>query len=400
MEEVKKWEEHNLQKLQHIKQQQDKSLQEALEKFEAQRSRLQEYKQYVDILHERGRDPEKTFRCRGLQALVQKQCKPQPKRTRWDSKMMLQHEGPGQQEALAEIGGSISSYLAIFEGPKHKQTISIQCKDAANMRLVTLFGHQQVLHCFWGDTCLQNKNKICIHNTDGCVRRLLTIPKMKWGHSLAVVDPPGGKLAVSDFNDVLFDGGSLHWITLSQTYDIVKHEITQLECGPYGYINVDSSGQVLVTTLCTSKKHPNRLVIYDKDKHRKLQVIDLPEMVRRPASAVNSAPGVFTVVDNWSNTAVWLDGNGQVLRTYDGRGENTMHSQLHVLRHAEGYLLICDNSNHRLHLLNRKGTFLHYLLCKDLDHIESPRTISLDEQAGLLAVSCDDKSMMVFSLKL
>ena len=399
MEEVKKWEQHNLQKLQDIKQQQDKSLQEALEKFEAQRSRLQEYKQYVDILHERGKDPEKTSRCPVLQALVQKQRKPRPEHARWRSHM-FQHEGLGRQEALAEIGRSISSYLAIFEGPKHKQTISIQCKGADDSRFVTLLGHQQVLHCFGGHAAADDRNKICIHNTDGCVRRLLTIPNMKCGYSVAVVDPPGGKLVVADCNEWHHDSGCLHWITLSQTCDIIKHEITQLECWPDSYINVDSSGQVLVTTRCTSGKHPNRLVIYDKDKHRELQVVDLPGKLRLPMSAVNSAHGVFTVVDHKSNKVVWLDSKGQVLRIYGDRPEEPMHGALHVVGHTEGYLLISDYDKHSLHLLNRKGAFLQYLLCKDLDHIEYPTAISMDEQAGLLAVSCYDKSMMVFSLVL
>ena len=208
-EEVKKWERHNLQKLQDIKQQQDQPLQEALKKYEAQRSRLQKYKQYVDILCGRGKDPEKTARYPGLQALVQQQRKPQPEHARWHSQM-IQHEDSGQREVLAEIRGSISGYLAIFERPKHKKIISIQCKGAMDMRLVTLLGHQQVLHC-QGNLHPENKNKICIHNTDGCVRRLLTIPKMTLGESPVVVDPPGGKLVVADSNEGPHTSGRLHW---------------------------------------------------------------------------------------------------------------------------------------------------------------------------------------------
>ena len=397
MEEVKKWEEHNLQKLQDITQQQDRSLQEALEKSEAQRSRLQKYKQYVDILHERGKDSEKTARCRGLRALVEKQRNPQPKDGGWHSQM-VQHEDPGQRETLAKIRRSICSYLAVVGGPKHKHTISIPCKGALGMRFVTLLGQQQLLHCFLGDTAPENKNKICIHNTDGRVNRVLTIPEMEGAYSLAAVDPPGGKLIVADLNQENHQSGCLHWITLSETYDIVKHEITQLQCGPYGYMNVDGSGQVLVTTRCTSRKHPNRLVIYDKDRHRELQVIDLPDMLGWPASAVNSAPGVFTVLYHGSSKAVWLDSKGKVLRTYGDRPEEVISQPHHVLGSAEGYLVISDHYNHRLHLLNRNGAFLQYLLCKERDHIESPSAISLDEQAGLLAVSCDDKSMKVFSL--
>ena len=133
LEEVKKWEQHNLHKLQDIKQQQDQLLQVALEKFEVQRSRLQEYKQYVDILRERGKDPEKTSRCPGLQALVQKERKPQPEHARWRSQM-VQYEGPAQREFLSGIRRSISSYLAIFEGPEHKKSISIQCQGARCIR--------------------------------------------------------------------------------------------------------------------------------------------------------------------------------------------------------------------------------------------------------------------------
>ena len=399
MDEVKKWEQSNLQKLQDIKQQQDQSLQEALEKCEAQRSTLQEYKQYVDILRERGKDPEKTSRCPGLQALVQKQRKLQPKHVRWCSQM-VQHEGPGQREALAEIRGSINSYLAVTEGPKHKQTISIQCKGAWCIRFVTLFGHHQVVHCFGGVTNPDKKKKICIHNTDGCVKRLLTVPKMKSSSSLTVVNPSGGQLAVADYNKEGHEGGCLHWITLSQEYDIIKHEITQLRCGPYGYINVDSRGQVLVTTVCRSMEHPSRLVIYDKDRCTELQVLDLPGTLGCPGSAVNSAPGVFTVVDYEKNTVVWLDDKGQVLRTYSDRSEEAMHGPRHVVGHREGYLLVSDCGNHRLHLVNRKGTFLQYLLCKDLHHIEYPSAISLDEQAGLLAVSNGLGTVRVFSLGL
>ena len=399
IEEVKKWEQHNLQKLQDIKQQQDQSLQQTLEKFKAQQSRLQEYKQYVDILHERGKDSEKTSRCPGLQALVQKQHTPQSEDGGWRSQM-FQHEHPGQREALADISGSISSYLAIFEGPRHKQTISIQCRGAVASRFVTLLGHHQVLHCFWGDTPPENENKICIHNADGCVKGLLTLPKMKGGYDVAVVDPSGGKLVVAERNQWGHHGGCLHWITLSKTYDILTYEVTQLECKPYGYINVDSNGQVLVITRCMVSQHPNRLLIYDKYRHRELQVIHLPHMLEWPLSAVNSAHGVFTVVDYRSNKVVWLDSKGQVLRTYGDRLEEAMSDPQHVVRHTEGYLLISDYDNHRLHLLNRKGAFLQYLLCKDRDHVESPIAISMDEQAGLLAVSCDDKSMMVFSLML
>ena len=397
MEEVKKWKQHNLQKLQDIKQQQDQSLQEALEKFEAQRSRLQEYKQYVDILHERGNDPDKTSRCPGLQALVQKQQKPQPEHTRWCTQM-VQHEGPGQREALADIKRSISSYLAIFEGPKRAQTISIECKGAFDTRLVTLLGHQQVLHCFCRDLHPENNNKICIHNTDGCVKRLLTIPNMECGYSLAVVDPPGGKLVVADHTAGCHESGRLHWVTLSQTHDIIKHETTQLEYNPNGYINVDSSGQVLVTTLCISKHQSNRLEIYDKDTHSKLQVIDLPGKMGWPKSAVNSAPGVFTVVGE-SNTAVWLDAKGKVFRTYGDRPEEAMSGPLHVVGHTEGYLLISDHGNHKVHLLNTKGAFLQYLLRKDPDFIEFPIAMSLDEQAGLLAVSIPG-TVIVFSFRL
>ena len=398
MKEVKKWEQHNLQKLQDIKQQQDKSLQEALEKFETLQSTLHECKQYVEILRERGKDSEKTSRCPGLQALVQKQRKTQPERTRWHSKMILQHEGPWQQEALSEIRGSISSYLAIFEGPKHKQTISIQCKGAVDIRLVTLFGHQQVLHSFWSGKHPENENKICIHNTDGCVRRLLTIPKMNSGESPVVVDPSGGKLVMADHNEGRHASGYLHWIALSQTYDIIKHEITQLECRPWGYINVGSSGQVLVITWCTSREHPKRLVIYDKDTHGELQVINLPGMLRCPMSAVNSTPGVFTVVYNGTNKVVWLDGKGQVLRMYGDRPDEVMNGPHHIVKHTEGYLLISDYYNHRLHLLDRNGAFLQY--CVNLDYIECPRAISLDEQAGLLAVSSHPGTVRVFSLRL
>ena len=325
MEEVKKWEQHNLQKLQDIKQQQDQSLQEALKKSEAQRSRLQEYKQYVDILHERGKDPEKTSRCPGLQALLQKQWKPQPERARWCSQM-VQHEGRGQQKVLSEIRGSISIYLAICEGPKHKQSIIVECQEALQKRLVTLRGHQQVLHCFLGDSNPENKNKICIHDTDGSVKRLLTIPKMNFGQSLAVVDPPGGKLVVTGVNGGRHESGSLHWITLSETCDITAHDITKLECGPSGYINVDSNGQVLVITNCTGEQHPNRLVIYDKETRRQLQVIDLPGMLGCPLSAVNSSRGVFTVADAEINQVVWLDCKGQVLRTYGDRPGEAMGS--------------------------------------------------------------------------
>ena len=314
--EVEKWEQHNLQKLQEIKRQKDQPLHEALEKSEKQQSTLREYKQYLTILHERGKDPEKTSRCPGLQALVQKQRKSQPEHARWRSQM-VQHEDPEQREALAEIKRRISRYLAIFEGPKHKQTISIQCEGALCMKFVTLLGHQQVLHCFEEELAPENKNKICIHNTDGCVKRLLTIPIMNVGQSLSVVDPAGGKLVVADHNESQSHvSGRLHWITLSQTYDIIKQEITQLECWPDSFINVDSSGQVLVTTLCVSKEHPRRLVIYDKDKHRELQVIDLPGKLQWPTSAVNSSPGVFMVVDSESNKVVWLDAKGQVLKTY------------------------------------------------------------------------------------
>ena len=77
-----------------------------------------------------------------------------------------------------------------------------------------------------------------------------------------------------------------------------------------------------------------------------------------------------------------------------------MSSPLHIVGHPEGYLLISDCNNHRLHLLNSNGTFLKYLLCKALDHIEFPDAISLDEQAEILAVSCGDRRMMVFSLML
>ena len=394
IEEVKKWEQHNLQKLQDIKQQEDQPLHEALEKFEAQQAILQEYKQYVDILHDRGKDLDKTSHCRGLQALVQKQEKMQPAHARWRSQM-VQHEGPGQREVLSEIRRGIRSYLGTFERPVHTQTITIPCRNKEDMRFVTLHGHQQVLHCIWKYS--DNKNKICIHNTDGHVRRLLTIPKMKCGYSLAVVDPARGKLVVADHNERRHESGRLHWVTVSQTYDIVKHETTQLECRPYGYINVDSAGQVLVTTRCTSEKHPNRLVIYDKDKHRKLQVIDLPGKLRWPLSAVNSAPGVFTVVDDLKSKVVWLDSKGQVLRTYGDRPEESISDPWHVVGHTEGYLLISDRGNHRLHLLNRKGAFLQYLLCKERDHIESPSAISLDEQAGLLAVSSSHGTVMVFS---
>ena len=188
-------------------------------------------------------------------------------------------------------------------------------------------------------------------------------------------------------------------ITLSQTYDIIEHEITQLECKTNGYINVGNSGEVLVTTWCTSKKHPNRLMIYDKDNHSKLQVLDLPGMLAFPMSAVNSSPNVFTVVDKLSHKVVWLDCKGQVLRTYGDRPEEAMHSPEHVVGHAGGYLLISDYFNHRLHLVNRKGSFLQYLLCKDLDHIENPSAISLDKQAGLLAVSSRG-TVRIFSLRL
>ena len=294
---------------------------------------------------------------------------------------------------------SVVIWLYLRVQNTHKPSV-YDVGGANHVRLVTLGGHQQVLHCFWGDTHPENKNKICIHNTDGRVRRLLTIPEMDFGHSLAVVDHSRCKLVVADHSEGPHASGCLHWVTLSQTYDIVRHEVTQLECRPSGDINVDSSGQVLVTTLCTSKQHPNRLVIYDKDKHSKLQVIDLPDMLGRPASAVNSAPGVFTVVDNWSNTAVWLDSKGQVLRTYGDRPEEAMSPPHHVVGYTEGYLLISDFCNHRLHLLNRKGAFLQYLLCKDLHHIESPRAISPDEQAGLLAVSSYIGTVTAFSLRL
>ena len=398
-EEVKKWEQHNLQKLQNIKQQQNQSLQEALKKSEAQRSRLQEYKQYVDILRERGKDPEKTSRYPGLQALVQKQRKSQPEFARWRSQMLVQCEGPEQWKVLSEIRGSISGYLAaaVLEGPKHKQTIRIQCKGARDMRLVTLLGHQQVLHCFNAYEAVQNKTNVCIHSTDGCVKRLLAIPKMTYGYSLAVVDPARGKLVVADHNEWRHDSGCLHWITLSPTYDIIKHEITQLQCRPNGCINVDSSGRVLVITRCTSQQHRNSLVIYDKETHRELKVIDLSGKLRWPLSAVNSAPGVFTVVDSESNKVVWLDFKGHVLRTYGNRPQESLSHPSHVAGHTEGYLLICDRGNHRLHLLSRKGAFLQYLLCKERDHIEYPCAIHLDEQAGLLAVSCSYGTLMVFS---
>ena len=222
IEEVEKWEQHNLQMLQDIKQQRDQPLQKALEKSESQLSTLYEYKQYVEILRERGKDPEKASHCPGLKALVQKQRKTHPENARWHSQI-FHREVEKQREALSEIRGSISSYLAIFEPPKYKQTISMECQDVEDIRFATLLGQQQVLHCFCG---VGNTNKICIHNTDGCVKRLLAIPKMNLGQSLAVVDPAGGKLVVADHNNKPHQSGRLHWITLSQTHDIIKHEIT------------------------------------------------------------------------------------------------------------------------------------------------------------------------------
>ena len=264
-----------------------------------------------------------------------------------------------------------------------------------------------------------------------------------------MVNPPGGKLVIAGSSFALLRlpvfmfmfpksaPHQLHWITLSQTYDIIEHEITDLSCSsesaPCGYISVDNNGQVLVTTGGFIKAEirttsdggvqstksvlvdiPARLLIYDKDSHRQLRVIDLPRMLRLPTS-VNSAPGVFTVVGEDSNEVVCLDSKGQVLRTYGHtkdfshtgwnflrhlRRESKFHPH-HVVGHAGGYLLISDCENHRLHLLNSNGTFLRYLLCRDRDHIKSPTAISLDEQAGLLAVSCrDDNSVMIFSLRL
>ena len=45
--------------------------------------------------------------------------------------------------------------------------------------------------------------------------------------------------------------------------------------------------------------------------------------------------------------------------------EEAMSTPKHVVGHTEGYLLISDWGNHRLHMLNRNGAFLQYLLCKD-----------------------------------
>ena len=386
--EIERLKEQNLKGLHHFQQKQNQMFEEAMTSLESLKSHLLDYGKFVDILHTRGTDLDKTAYCPSLQKVVQKQCKATlPGAPTWHYEVRFEASPNTDKIDLGEGFGKFSSKINLFEQFFHLRTVNFgaaKCPGVSLVRYATLFDKEQLMHVtdkcgnFVRDILPGKGHVLCIHRDNGTKR--VKIPKLSGNGSVAVIDPNIGSLVVADNGkEKAHRKGSLHWITLDQTFSVTQYDRTELECMPCGEINVDNRGDVLVLTSCTTDDHSPKLHIFDQETKSRLQTVSLTEGVTYQ-SAVQSATDEFTVVGG--GQVMRVNCNGEVLKwLYDKKS-----SPYHVIQQSQRYLLISDNS--ALYLMTRDGEILETkkLLPGDAERRPTP-AMHLNEEAGLLAVS-------------
>ena len=428
--EIEEQKERSLRELDTIIDQQERAFQKALKNLEALHSTLTAYTEYMDILHRRGNDVDKTARVPRFREKVRLQNEDQLETPTWHFTVSLEKSGslletpdifgriqvqniphpkpparPKGKHIQPPSGRPIDRPVPPFDNLQYKDSIPIRCKCAYYPTYVTLFNQSFVIHSFSKG---ENTNKICIHNAspDDSIKTLVTVPGLTQGHSSVVVDPTAGLLVVADQGKdkvVKHRQGSLHWLTLNSRFGVVDHQTSQVQCVPCGCVSVDNNGNVLVLIRCTScigHSHPHQLLVCDRQTHQVIQTVVLPKACEQPMSAFSPASGVYIVADGYKDQVLWLDSTGRVLAKYmyGNKTEDRLSGPHYITQHSEGYLLVTDWHNDMVHLVSRDGKFLGSLLSRQWHPISHPESLYLDEKAGLLTVVCGTSTptVMVF----
>lgn len=192
-----------------------------------------------------------------------------------------------------------------------KTAVPVPCNATYSTRSVTLFNKPHIIHAFNGDRA----DKICIHKADGSVEKVISVPDIKNCGDSVVVD--ASTIVVADHVQELTEkdtqgkskthlSGSLHWLALTNDYNVIKHARVRLQCIQHGYMNVTFAGHVLVLTHCTTRTHSKQLVVYDKNRCV-IYAMDMSSKRMLPMSAVSSDRETFVVMDGYKRRAIWID---------------------------------------------------------------------------------------------
>lgn len=352
-----------------------------------QKKSLESEQIFLDILYEMGNESDKLSRVPGMKSNFRKQF-PGKGLASSNTDRTLNANKANSAEALVET--LVKKELPFFVGLHCIKNVSMSCGPAYSIRPATLFNQPHIIH-----TCdVENSDKICIHNISMNCQRRISVRGMKQCGNTVVLDATAGLVVVADqieqWSEKMRTGrarthlsGSLHWLTFNRNYDIINHAVSPLQCGQFSYMNVSHDGHLLLLTQCTTSEHHNYLEVHHKNRCV-LRTIALPDMCKRPMSAVSIGADKFVVVDTVQRMLLWIDHRGQVLRQYgQGPGEELCYP-IHIAQHSKGQLLVTDRASNKIHLLSTQGQLLQYLLQEP--EVRSPLSLHVDEHTGQLYV--------------
>lgn len=115
----------------------------------------------------------------------------------------------------------------------------------------------------------------------------------------------------------------------------------------------------------------------------------------RSPTKVSESPlnGDICVADSAENSVIVVDKEGNLRFTYRGLKGDTF-SPFYVTHDSFGNILIGDNSHFRIHLVNKDGVFLQYLLTVE-DGLYSPWGLDVDENQNLWVGTLSSKIWIV-----
>lgn len=224
--------------------------------------------------------------------------------------------------------------------------------------------------------CLIKAQDLQLYDLISGQNKTCPIPGMKLPKGMALMKSVTHTVVITDSEN---DSGKLHFVKILTDLNIAHHRVQSISLKLPSGITVNSqTGQLLIGS---NNRYPPQFIICNEDGDIQKMVTltgvpNFPNAVQGCLCVTGSKHGYADIVRVSNRTAYvqFVNQKGECSDRYGEEYPEGIGGAQNMVQDSKGRLIVVNYENHRLHLLDRDGHFLQFLLTKK-DGIHNPQCL-------------------------